>query len=170
MKIGGISKTVDYSTKSKAIPVDNDTDFTLLLDRLATAPKIITNMNNFQTSFQTSPQFNQLQYEHRVKTIKNYSLTILQMLGYSALALGTIYIMYRCKVFECIRSCIPSTLCINILCCKQNTEQRIETPKSLYAARRTALRTNIKTSCPDYHPWRNILSFHLEGKSYVSKG
>ena len=86
-------------------------------------------MNNFQTSLNTiDQQLNQLQYEHRVMTIKNYDLTILQMLGYSALALGTIYIMYRCKVFECIKSYIPSTLCINIHCCKQNTEKRIETP------------------------------------------
>ena len=86
-------------------------------------------MNNFQTSLNTiDQQLNQLQYEHRVMTIKNYDLTILQMLGYSALALGTIYIMYRCKVFECIKSYISTILCINILCCKQNTEQRIERP------------------------------------------
>ena len=129
MKIGGISKTVDYSTKRKAIPVDNDTDFTLLLDRLATALKIITNMNNFQTSLNNiDQQLSQLQHEHRVKTIKNYGLTILQILEYSALALGTIYVMYRCKIFECIKSCIPSTLCISIFCCKLNAEQKIETP------------------------------------------
>ena len=127
MKIGGTASTIEYTSSWKEAPTHNNTDLEILLDKLESAPKVTNNFNNFQNTLNDlDQQMGQLQYERRLKDLKDYGLSTIQIMGYSALVLGTIYLLYRCKVFECIKSCVPSTLCINILCCKNTTEQRVE--------------------------------------------
>ncbi|XP_033319429.1 uncharacterized protein LOC117216655 [Bombus bifarius] len=84
---------------------------------LETAPKVTHNFNQYKANLDTlQTQISTLQFERRINSLKEYGISTLQILGIVALGLGTIYVMYKCKLFECLRRSLPKNVRIKILC------------------------------------------------------
>nr|XP_033202689.1 uncharacterized protein LOC117164022 [Bombus vancouverensis nearcticus] len=109
MKIGGSHKNISYETKFKnSIYSFEETDVPILEKILETAPKVPHNFNQYKANLDTlQTQISTLQFERRINSLKKYGISTLQILGIIALGLGTIYVMYKCKLFECLRRSFP---------------------------------------------------------------
>ncbi|XP_033317755.1 uncharacterized protein LOC117215507 [Bombus bifarius] len=118
MKIGGSHKNISYETKFKnSIYSFEETDVPILEKILETAPKVTHNFNQYKANLDTlQTQISTLQFERRINSLKEYGISTLQILGIIALGLGTIYVMYKCKLFECLRRSFPKNVRIKILC------------------------------------------------------
>ena len=51
-----------------------------------------------------------------------WGLTTLQILGYLVLVVLGMYGLNKIGIFDCIKKCMPTKLCIHLLCCKSKTE------------------------------------------------
>ena len=118
MKIGGIYKNISYEIKIKNSSHSvKEIDIPTLEEILKTAPKVTHNFNQYKANLDTlQTQANSLQFERHINSLREYGISALQMLGYVALELGTVYILYKCKLFECLSQVIPKNVCIRIFC------------------------------------------------------
>ena len=125
MKIGVTKRNVTYESKIKQIRISNETDLNALLTKLEKTPKIFSNINGYQDTLnQITDKANQLQFSHRIQNAKEWGLSILQVLSYASLGLIGIYTLYKVGVFEGLSKCLPSKICIHMLCCKTKKKIR----------------------------------------------
>nr|XP_033189848.1 uncharacterized protein LOC117156697 [Bombus vancouverensis nearcticus] len=104
MKIGGSRKNISYETKFKnSIYSFEETDVPILEKILETAPKVTHDFNRYKANLDALQTQISTQFERRINSLKEYGISTLQILGIVALGLGTIYVMYKCKLFECLR-------------------------------------------------------------------
>ena len=108
-KIGGTHKNISYEIKIKNTSHSfKEIDISALEKILEMAPKVTHNFNQYKANLNTlQTQVNTLQFVRRINSLKEYGISTLQILGYVALGLGTIYVMYKCKLFECLYRLIP---------------------------------------------------------------
>lgn len=52
-------------------------------------------------------QVNTLQFERRINSVKEYSISILQVLEFRPRTRNNIYITYKCELFKCPSRLIP---------------------------------------------------------------
>ena len=142
MRIGSTSNNITYEIKIKSIPGPNDTNLDALLETIEKTPKIFSNINGYQDTLdQIEAKANQLNFSHRITSIRSYGITALQIAGYVALGLLGIYVGNKIGLFKCIKDCIPDKLCIHLLCCKTKNNTQIvntanpipSTPINFYA-------------------------------------
>ncbi|CAK9825385.1 Retrovirus-related Pol polyprotein from transposon 412 [Anthophora retusa] len=138
MKISGTNKQISYETKYKTFNFSYTVDELFILsDKLDHVPKVSTNFNQYRTTLnQIDNQINQLQFEHRIKIAKEYTISMLQIIGYITTGLLGIYILHKCKLFKIIGKCIPTNLAINICCpiIKNKQETRIPSAMPMVSA------------------------------------
>nr|XP_033199246.1 uncharacterized protein LOC117161656 [Bombus vancouverensis nearcticus] len=109
MKIGETHKNISYEIKIKNSSHSfKEIDIPTLEEILETAPKVTHNFNQCKANLDTlQTQVNSLQSERRINSLREYGTSTLQILGHIALGLGTVYILYKCKLFECLSRVIP---------------------------------------------------------------
>ncbi|XP_043597814.1 uncharacterized protein LOC122574364 [Bombus pyrosoma] len=109
MKMGGTHKNISYEIKIKnSLHSFKEIDIPTLEKILETAPKVTHNFNQYKANLDTlQTQVNSLLFERRINSLKEYGILTLQILEYVALGLGTVYILYKCKLFECLSRVIP---------------------------------------------------------------
>lgn len=122
MKIGGATKEASFETRLKTVEISiKPSDLEKLSKTLEHVPKISTNFNQYkQTLSQIHTQLDQINFENRTQTIKEYAMSTLQIIGYVSLGLVTLYSLYHCRFFK---TCMPTKFSINICCNTASMEQ-----------------------------------------------
>ena len=101
--------TVIYNIKYSREDLDN------LKNQLVQLPKLIDNVTSQRARLSLDDTKNMLQniaQNRRVKTWTEKLLEYLNYLGYTALALGTLYLAYRTGLLDFIKNCIPKKFCL----------------------------------------------------------
>lgn len=87
MRISGSSKEIFYEIKIKTVNVTNDSDWTILLNKLEKTPKLINdNYGHKSTLDEIEDRTNQLTFAHRIDQGKSWGISILQIIGYLSIA------------------------------------------------------------------------------------
>lgn len=120
MRKGKSKLEISYELKIKGIPLPSNKSFEILLDSLEKTPKIINDeILNYKTTIdKIDDQVNQLTFERRIKDAKYWGITTIQVLGYLALAIAGIMLLKKIGLFDLIGKCVPTKICIQLLCCK----------------------------------------------------
>lgn len=75
------------------------------------APKVISNVYGYtDTLNQIEDKVNQLNFAHRITSIKSWGLMFLQIIGYSSIVLIGLYVLRK--------YCPINKMCLHFLCCK----------------------------------------------------
>lgn len=130
MRIGETKFKVSYEVRRKEISTPNASNYDIILTKLENTPKILSNINGYRNTLdQIEKETNQLQFDHRIQNVKSWRTSIIQIAGYIALAAVTIWGLDKLGILNCIKSCLPTKLCIHILSCKTKTtriDNRVE--------------------------------------------
>ena len=105
-------------------------DLDKLRSQLIQLPKLIDNKELKQARLSLDDTENKLQtiaQHRRTKTLTEIALTYLSYLGYVALTLGTLYLMYRVGLLKLVISCIPKKICLFCVKTKVQTPTHVVT-------------------------------------------
>jgi hypothetical protein len=152
MRIGETKNEVEYEIKTKTLTRKTNDSYIHLLDKLERAPKVINNLQGYKTTIdKISDEIETLNFEHRIKNMRYWGLTTFQILGYIALSILSIYGLDKIGIFKCIKKCIPNSLCINLLCCRNKTVINSHNATSPPAPSIPAATPNFSTPVNRYH-------------------
>ena len=102
-----------------------------------------------------SDQIDQLTHFLRIRSIKSWGLSFLQIAAYVALGLTGIYLLNKIGIFDLLKKCLPTKLCIHLLCCNaKNNIQNIATnptPLNNYTAILQTPQASTKLKSIRYH-------------------
>ncbi|OAD56662.1 hypothetical protein WN48_03125 [Eufriesea mexicana] len=91
-ELGEPRGNVSFEISIKEINTPSYKNFESILEQLKDTPKIMSNINGYQNKIdEIMDRTNSLSFSHRITNVREWGLSILQVLGYVALAIITIW-------------------------------------------------------------------------------